>query len=64
MPLNGTELADDRALVYYTTTAKIDTEENMVPFRTRLSVLADIFCLSSIAELTMVEINRTYEEQL
>ena len=32
MPLNGTESAADPALVYYTLTAKIDTEGHMVPF--------------------------------
>ena len=59
MPLDGTESATDRALVYYMTTIKIDTEGHMVPFRTCLSVLGDILCLSSIVELIMEKINRT-----
>ena len=64
MPLNGTESAADHALVYHMTTAKIDTEGHHVPFRTHLSVLVSILCLSSGAELTIEEINRTYEDQL
>ena len=59
MPLHVTESAADRALVYYTTTTKIGTEGQMVPFRTCLSVLTDIRCLSSVAKLTIKEINQT-----
>ena len=62
--LNGTETDADRALVYYTTAAKIDTEEHMVLFRTYLSILANILCLSSVVELAMEEIKRTYKDQL
>ena len=54
MPLDGTESAADRALVYYTytMTAKIDTEGYLAPFYTHFSVLAGILCLSSMTELT------------
>ena len=62
--LNGTETDVDRALVYHTTAAKIDTEGHMVPFRTRVSVIANILCLSSVSDLTMGEIVRTYKDQL
>ena len=64
MPLNGTELAADRPLAYYTTSANLDTEGHMVPFRPHLSILANIFCLSSIVESTMEEINRIHKDQL
>ena len=48
IPLDGTEMDVNCALVYYTTSAKIGNEGHNVPYRTRLAVLAKILYLSSI----------------
>ena len=64
VPLNGMEQPTDRALVYYTATAKMESEGDKVSYRTRLAVLAEILCLESVNGLTIDEIFRTYELQL
>ena len=64
VPLDGTEQPTDRALVYYTATAKMESDADKVPYRTRLAVLAEILCLESVNGLTIDEIFRTYELQL
>ena len=64
VPLDGTEKPTDRALVYYTATAKIESEGDKVPYRTRLAVLVEILCLESVSGLTIDEIFRTYKSQL
>ena len=64
IPLSGIETDSERALVFYTSVAKIDNEGHNIPWRTRQSVLAEILALQGITELTTNEIMRTYEDQL
>ena len=64
VPLSGIETDAERALVFYTTVAKIDNEGHNIPYRICQSVLAEILTLQGITELTTNEVMRTYEDQL
>ena len=63
-PLDGTETEDERALLFYRTSAKIEHEGTGVPYAQRIACLAEILNLTSISSLTMAEIFRIYDEQV
>ena len=64
VPLRVIEYDAKRALVFYTTVAKIDNEGHNIPYRMRQSVLAEILALQGITESTTKDVMRTYENQL
>ena len=64
LPLNGTETEDERALLFYRASAKIEHEGTGVAYALRIACLAEILCLTSITSLTMAEIFRIYDEQI
>jgi len=63
-PLNGTETKDERALLFYRASAKIEHEGTGVAYAQRIACLAEILCLTSISSLTMAEIFRIYDEHV
>ena len=61
IPLNGKETEDERALLFYRASAKIEHEGTGVAYALRIACLVEIFCLTSITSLTMAEIFIIYD---
>jgi len=60
IPLDGTQTEDERALLFYRASAKIEHEGTGVAYALMITCLAEILCPTSITSLTMAEIFRIH----